>query len=63
MLRATPFHRENYSHLIVSVIHQFYQRCNERFKGQLLFSVPYNVFLMALLQIWLLAMLPKSAMR
>jgi len=32
MLRATPFHRENYSHLIVSVIHQFYQRCHERFK-------------------------------
>lgn len=33
MLRATPFHRENYSQLIVSVIHQFYQRCFERFKG------------------------------
>ncbi|KAJ8294731.1 putative exocyst complex component sec8 [Rhodotorula toruloides] len=32
MLRATPFHRENYSQLIVSVIHQFYQRCFERFK-------------------------------
>ncbi|GAA6056040.1 hypothetical protein JCM3770_006995, partial [Rhodotorula araucariae] len=32
MLRATPFHRENYSQLIVSVIHQFYQRCLERFK-------------------------------
>lgn len=32
MLRATPFHRENYSHLIVSVIHQFYQRCHDRFK-------------------------------
>ncbi|GAA5972148.1 hypothetical protein JCM21900_006105, partial [Sporobolomyces salmonicolor] len=32
MLRATPFHRESYSQLIVSVIHQFYQRCLERFK-------------------------------
>ncbi|KAM0750251.1 hypothetical protein T439DRAFT_356891 [Meredithblackwellia eburnea MCA 4105] len=32
MLRATPFHRQNYSHLIVSVIHQFLQRCQERFK-------------------------------
>ncbi|GAA5904682.1 exocyst subunit SEC8 [Sporobolomyces salmoneus] len=32
MLRATPFHRDNYSQLIVSVIHQFYQRCLERFK-------------------------------
>lgn len=35
MLRSTPFHRDNYSHLIVSVIHQFYQRCAERFKGTL----------------------------
>lgn len=34
MLRATPFHRDNYSQLIVSVIHQFYHRCLERFKGQ-----------------------------
>lgn len=33
MLRSTPFHRENYSNLIVGVIHQFYQRCNDRFKG------------------------------
>ncbi|GAA5956509.1 hypothetical protein JCM3765_003467 [Sporobolomyces pararoseus] len=32
MLRATPFHRDNYSQLIVSVIHQFYQKCLERFK-------------------------------
>ncbi|KAL8293460.1 hypothetical protein RQP46_000161 [Phenoliferia psychrophenolica] len=32
MLRATPFHRANYSHLIVSVIHKFLQRCQERFK-------------------------------
>ncbi|KAI5481854.1 exocyst complex component, sec8 subunit [Pseudohyphozyma bogoriensis] len=32
MLRATPFHRESYSHLIVNVIHQFHQRCQERFR-------------------------------
>ncbi|GAA5916657.1 hypothetical protein JCM6882_001573 [Rhodosporidiobolus microsporus] len=32
MLRATPFHRENYSQLIVGVIHQFYQKCLERFR-------------------------------
>ncbi|KAK4047934.1 exocyst subunit [Microbotryomycetes sp. JL201] len=32
MLRATPFHRENYSHLIVSVIHQYLERCTQRFK-------------------------------
>ncbi|GAA5941737.1 exocyst subunit SEC8 [Sporobolomyces koalae] len=32
MLRGTPFHRDNYSQLIVSVIHQFYQRCLERFR-------------------------------
>lgn len=33
MLKATPFHRENYAHLIVSVIQQFFQKCQERFKG------------------------------
>ncbi|KIJ21922.1 hypothetical protein PAXINDRAFT_124220 [Paxillus involutus ATCC 200175] len=32
MLRTTPFHRENYSRLIVGVIIQFYQRCNDRFQ-------------------------------
>ncbi|EGO02554.1 hypothetical protein SERLA73DRAFT_165642 [Serpula lacrymans var. lacrymans S7.3] len=31
MLRSTPFHRENYSRLILSVIIQFYQRCSDRF--------------------------------
>ncbi|PCH33923.1 hypothetical protein WOLCODRAFT_135391 [Wolfiporia cocos MD-104 SS10] len=31
MLRATPFHRENYSRLILTVIGQFYQRCSDRF--------------------------------
>jgi exocyst complex component 4 len=32
MLRSTPFHRENYSRLIISVIIQFFQRCNDRFR-------------------------------
>ncbi|KAJ9479220.1 Exocyst complex component SEC8 [Pseudozyma hubeiensis] len=32
MLRTTPFHRESYSRLIVTVIVQFYQRCGERFR-------------------------------
>ncbi|KAF8445773.1 Sec8 exocyst complex component-specific domain-containing protein [Boletus edulis BED1] len=33
MLRTTPFHRENYSRLIVGVIIQFYQRCSHRFQA------------------------------
>ncbi len=33
MLRTTPFHRENYSRLIVGVIVQYYQQCSSRFKG------------------------------
>ena len=33
MLRTTPFHRENYSRLIVGVIVQYYQQCSARFKG------------------------------
>lgn len=32
MLRITPFHRENYSRLILGVIIQFYQRCSDRFQ-------------------------------
>ncbi|EJD03693.1 uncharacterized protein FOMMEDRAFT_81678 [Fomitiporia mediterranea MF3/22] len=32
MLRSTPFHRESYSRLILSVIIQFYQRCSDRFQ-------------------------------
>lgn len=32
MLRMTPFHRESYSRLIVTLIVQFYQRCAERFR-------------------------------
>jgi exocyst complex component 4 len=31
MLRTTPFHRENYSRLIISIIIQFYQRCSGHF--------------------------------
>ncbi|KAL4241814.1 Exocyst complex component Sec8 [Abortiporus biennis] len=37
MLRSTPFHRESYSRLILTVIVQFYQRCNDR--AQDLFSL------------------------
>ncbi|WRT65409.1 uncharacterized protein IL334_002352 [Kwoniella shivajii] len=32
MLQTTPFHRENYSRLIVGVIVQYYQQCSSRFK-------------------------------
>ncbi len=32
MLRNTPFHRESYSRLILTVIVQFYQRCSDRFQ-------------------------------
>nr|CDI53407.1 related to SEC8-protein transport protein [Melanopsichium pennsylvanicum 4] len=32
MLRTTPFHRESYSRLIVTVMIQFYQKCGERFR-------------------------------
>lgn len=32
MLRTSPFHRENYSRLILGVIIQFYQRCSDRFQ-------------------------------
>jgi exocyst complex component 4 len=35
MLQTTPFHRENYSRLIVGVIVQYYQQCSGRFKGEL----------------------------
>lgn len=30
MLQTTPFHRENYSRLILGVIIQYYQRCSDR---------------------------------
>ena len=32
-MRVTPFHRENYSRLILGVIIQFYQRCFDRFQS------------------------------
>ncbi|KAL7419839.1 exocyst subunit [Cryptotrichosporon argae] len=32
MLQTTPFHRENYSRLIVGVIVQYYQHCSGRFR-------------------------------
>jgi len=34
MLQTTPFHRENYSRLVVGVIVQYYQQCSARFKGE-----------------------------
>jgi exocyst complex component 4 len=33
MLRTTPFHRENYARLVLTVIIQFYQRCSDRFQS------------------------------
>ena len=33
MLQTTPFHRENYSRLILGVIIQFYQRCSDWFQS------------------------------
>ncbi|KAF9457349.1 Sec8 exocyst complex component-specific domain-containing protein [Collybia nuda] len=32
MLHASPFHRENYTRLILGVIIQFYQRCSDHFQ-------------------------------
>ncbi|KAH8099379.1 Sec8 exocyst complex component-specific domain-containing protein [Cristinia sonorae] len=32
MLRATPFHRESYARMILTVIVQFYQRCSDKFQ-------------------------------
>jgi exocyst complex component 4 len=40
MLRITPFHRENYSRLILGVIIQFYQRCSDHFQD--LVSLPVS---------------------
>jgi exocyst complex component 4 len=31
MLNTSPFHRENYSRLILAVVIQFYQKCSDRF--------------------------------
>ncbi|KAJ6627103.1 Sec8 exocyst complex component-specific domain-containing protein [Mycena sp. CBHHK59/15] len=38
MLLRSPFHRENYSRLILGVMIQFYQRCSDRFQD--LVSIP-----------------------
>lgn len=38
MLGTSPFHRENYSRLILGVIIQFYQRCSDRYQS--LISTP-----------------------
>ncbi|KAF8898925.1 exocyst complex component sec8 [Infundibulicybe gibba] len=32
MLQSSPFHRENYTRLILGVVIQFYQRCSDRFQ-------------------------------
>ena len=32
MLETTPFHRENYSRLIIGVIVQYYQQCSTQYK-------------------------------
>lgn len=34
MLQETPFHRENYSRLVVGVVVQYYQQLHSRFKGE-----------------------------
>ena len=31
MQQTTPFHRDNYSRLILGIVMQFYQRCSDRF--------------------------------
>lgn len=41
MLQVSPFHRENYSRLILGVIIQYYQRCSDRFQD-LTSSIPLN---------------------
>jgi exocyst complex component 4 len=33
MLVTSPFHRDNYARLILTVIIQFYQRCSDRFQS------------------------------
>lgn len=36
MLRVSPFHQENYSRLILTVVVEFYQRCSTRFQELIL---------------------------
>ncbi|KAJ8509424.1 hypothetical protein ONZ45_g8399 [Pleurotus djamor] len=40
MLQTSPFHRENYSRLILGVIIQFYQRCSDRFQDLVTVAPP-----------------------
>jgi exocyst complex component 4 len=32
---TSPFHKENYSQLVLTVIIQFYQRCSDRFQDSI----------------------------
>lgn len=43
MQQTTPFHRDNYSRLILGVIIQFYQRCSDRFRELVSTSTPSNM--------------------
>ena len=36
MLRTSPFHKDNYSRLILTVVVEFYQRCSTRFQELIL---------------------------
>ena len=36
MLRTSPFHKENYSRLVLTVVVEFYQRCSMRFRELIL---------------------------
>ncbi|KZT30767.1 hypothetical protein NEOLEDRAFT_1159877 [Neolentinus lepideus HHB14362 ss-1] len=52
MLRTTPFHRENYARLILTVIIQFYQRCSDRFQDLISLRGPSNESRIALAAQW-----------
>lgn len=43
MLQTSPFHRENYSRLILGVVIQFYQRCSDRFQTLTSTSAPESL--------------------
>ncbi|KAI0068285.1 hypothetical protein BV25DRAFT_1793562 [Artomyces pyxidatus] len=43
MLRTTPFHRDNYARLILTVVIQFYQRCSDRFQALVTTNNPQNL--------------------
>lgn len=72
MLQTTPFHRENYSRLIVGVIVQYYQQCSARFKGQFsslskgrhrFFLLTFSFFFKKKKQIWSPTLLPLKPTR